>query len=229
MASGTFSNIASLVATTLLGTVVGMFLGIFKLVAIPAEVVDKLPDAEAIEPKVKYVLKGSPQGGLSYRVKESALLAGSPGEFVFDENELNMWSQRTLDISDIIKKLPQTERDAATPEIMPSAPNLKIIGDTLQISVRLTNAPNTDQARDVVFSTRGRFAIKEGRYTFVADETYLGSARIPHLAMDGLLNQYMYRTYENFAEDYFAKLSEGWSTLGRVEISEGQLILSNES
>ena len=225
----------------LLAIFVGALGGLFRLAAIPAEVVEERPPDEEIKPRVEYVVVGSSSVARSFRDKEQDFLAGQQGVFAFSESELNTWADESFEFEPPEGQTPEEEAEAEAGEdgeepeapsadvpflgIRPSAPNFRLVGETLQILIRFEMFI-AGNAYPVAYRTRGDFAIEGNRYRFRPLETTVGSAPLPASVLAPLLDQLVFKIFDS--SEYVDQFNAAWASVTAITIAEDELVLSTE-
>lgn len=169
-----------------LSVVLGVALGVVFLVFKPVEVVKEkdLPRLEDRIPGLVYYVEGSADRtrGKQWIRKRQALLAGTPGEIVFTEDELNAWS--TSGTKQPAAKKPAPKGKDATAEkppvpeelFTPSALNFRIRDGALQVgSPASLNLSMLQLSVPVVFQARGGFAKSGDMFMYAPNEIWVGS------------------------------------------------------
>lgn len=198
---------------------IGFSIGFLELSFKPATTVSNLPSAEDATPETVYYINGSVSGGASFRLKEQAILQGMPGEYRFTEAELNAWVRETFRLE------PTNSTADRKVDFRPNVPNFRISDGKLQIGVEV-DASYDNMRRTMQFQTSGEFVQANGVWTFLPQQTWLGSAKAPPLVITPLLSKVFMGPYRS--SERYAKLLNFWSSLDSVSI-DGDVLVLNKS
>lgn len=161
-----------------LSIVLGALLAGVHLVFKPVEIVKAAPKEPVAG--VRYFVQGggAAAAGKAWERKKEAVATGR-GEVGFAEGDLNAWAQETF------KTPPETQeaKKDATFLLVPGTPNLRLVGDELQLGV-VTELVYFGTITPLVFQAHGGFEQSAAGWRYAPEEVYLGCFplhRIPAL------------------------------------------------
>jgi len=198
----------------------GLLLGLYTLASTPVAEVRELPPEEEIKARTVYFVQGQEGGGNSYRAKEAALRAGTPGKIPLNEAELNTWARNNFKFGTPTK--PGEEEAGSLVTFKPAAPRFKIDGDDIVLSMNL-EVEAFGRKKKFLIHSEGDFRQENGIWKFVPEETYIGSAPLPDAVAAPVLLGRLMKFFES--TEQYNQLSPVWNRLDTVEIQDDTLIL----
>jgi len=171
-------GLAGVIIGAMLSVVLGAVLAGFHLVFKPVEIV-KVPPKDPVA-GVRYYVEGggAAAAGKAWERKTEALATGR-GEVGFEEGDLNAWAQGTF------KSTPEAEeaKKNATFLLAPGTPNLRLVGNELQLGT-VAEFIYFGSVNKLVVQARGGFESTGEGWRYAPKEVYLGCLpvhRIPAL------------------------------------------------
>lgn len=200
----------------LISAAIGVSAGIWTFASNPVVEVRDMPPPDQRQPGVVYLVRGSDQASVGYRPKLDMLLAGRPGTYAFSEKELNTWARDTFRFTTA------GNNDGSGIRITPSTPNFRLTEDgVVQIAMN-TEISAWGSSRKMWYQVRGEFNEDNGYSHFQAEETFLGSAKIPPLGVATMLNSMILGMFTGTTET--EKLMNIWSRVDSVRVENSTLV-----
>ncbi len=210
---------AAIYGAAFFSVLLGLIGAVINLTATAVTSVPKLPDEDKIDTTAVYFVKGTERKGSGWKNKRASFAGGRKGTVSVSEGELNVWARATF------KPKPKAEKEPGSSllgiRVIPSPPNFKIEGDSLQIA-SVINIPLVGKSRSFMYQVKGSFKEKGGVQVFVPSKSSIGSCPIP------VLSRFFFNFLAGsfYEHDEYASLNPSWAKLGSLTLKESELVLA---
>lgn len=208
---------AAVYGAAFVSVLLGLTGAVINLTATAVTSVPELPKEEKIDATAVYFVKGTERKGSGWKNKRASFASGRTVSV--SEGELNVWARTTF------KPKPKAEKEPGSAllgiRVIPSPPNFKIEGDSLQIASAI-NIPLVGKSRSFMYQVKGTFKEKGGVQVFVPSKSSIGSCPIP------ILSNFFFNFLAGsfYSHDEYAALISSWAKLGSLTLKEAELTLT---